>query len=125
MKLRHATEALARKTSRRGFFGRGAELAFGMLAGAAAGTALRSNAGAGVGTVCAFPYGAPCPCDGCQSSGVCAKPCVVLTAWYVNGCWVEEDATTCCDCDCPDVSANNGWCGCGSDYHNNPANCPN
>ena len=38
--LRKFSEGLARKTSRRGFFGRGADVAFGTLIGAAAGTAL-------------------------------------------------------------------------------------
>jgi hypothetical protein len=122
--LRRATEGLARKTSRRGFFGQGADVAFGLLAGAAAGTlAGGREAIAGAGTVCAFP-GPPCPCDGCLSNGTCAKPCIIMTVYYASGCWVAGGGSvTCCDCDC------NGFggrqvCGCGSDYHNNPANCP-
>lgn len=121
--LRNATEGLARKTTRRGLFGRGADVAFGALVGAAAGTITRGGGGAiaGGGTVCAFP-GPPCPCDGCLSNGTCAKPCIIMTVYYASGCWVSS-SITCCDCDC------NGFqgrqvCGCGSDYHNNPANCP-
>ena len=122
--LRHAAEGLARKTTRRGLFGRGADIAFGALIGAAAGTLTRSSGTiAGGGTSCAFP-GPPCGCDQCQSNGVCAKPCVILTTFYASGCWVSSTGATCCDCDCPDGSAS-GWCGCGSDYHNNPVYCPN
>ena len=114
---RSVVEGLARRTTRRGLFGRGADLVFGALIGAAAGTVARpGSAGAGGGTVCIFP-GPPCPCQGCQANGVCAKPCVINTAWYANGCWVTG-AVTCCDCTCPDV-AGNGYCGCGSDWHNN------
>ena len=120
---RRVSEGVARKTTRRGFFGRGADVAFGALAGAAAGTLTRAGgASAGFGgTVCAFP-GPPCECDKCLTNGVCAKPCVILTTYYASGCWVSG-AVTCCDCDC------NGFqgiqvCGCGTDFHNNPANCP-
>ena len=121
--FRRLTEGLARKTSRRSFFDRGMGLAFGALAGAAAGAAARpSGTEAGFSTVCSFP-GPPCPCDNCQSSGVCAKPCVILTQYYSGGCWVNG-TVTCCDCTCPGI-AFDGWCGCGSDYHNNPTYCPN
>ncbi len=121
--IRNVSEGFARKTSRRGLFGRGANVLFGALAGAAAGTAVKGggSAIAGEGTVCAFP-GPPCPCDECQSNGVCAKPCVILTTYYASGCWVTA-GINCCDCDCAD-SPGSGHCGCGSDYHNNPANCP-
>jgi hypothetical protein len=121
--LRRASEELARKTSRRGFFGRGADIAFGALAGAAAGTLSRAGGVSAASTVCAFPYGRPCPCDGCQTSGVCAKPCIILTQFYAAGCWTTGPVT-CCDCRCSDFDTLDGWCGCGSDYHNNPANCP-
>lgn len=122
--VRSAAEGLARKTTRRGLFGRSADIAFGALIGAAAGTVTRtSGATAGGGTVCAFPYGTPCPCDGCQSSGVCAKPCVINTTWYSSGCWVSG-SVTCCDCDCETIGGA-AACGCGSDYHTNPSNCPN
>ena len=120
--VRPIAEGLARKTSRRGLFGRGADLIFGALIGVAAGTLTRpSSAGGGEGTVCNFP-GPACPCLGCLSNGVCAKPCVIYTLYYASGCWVSA-GTTCCDCDC------NGFqgaqvCGCGSDYHNNPDFCP-
>jgi hypothetical protein len=125
--IRDVSENVARKTSRRGLFGRGATVLFGALAGAAAGTAIRDGDGAQAGllTVCAFP-GPPCPCEDCQSNGVCAKPCVILTTYYATGCWVTNTAggpVTCCDCTCPGVGFN-GNCGCGSDYHNNPVNCP-
>jgi hypothetical protein len=30
---------------------------------------------------------------------------------------------SCCDCGCPPSPGSN-WCGCGSDYHNNPQFCP-
>jgi hypothetical protein len=121
--FRDVSEQVARKTSRRGLFGRGAELIFGAVAGAAAGTALRGGGGAiaGTDTVCQFP-GPPCNCDKCLSNGVCAKPCVILTTYYASGCWVTA-GVTCCDCDCPDIPFS-GNCGCGSDYHNNPAHCP-
>src|SRR4029077_2101967 len=105
--FRNVAENLARRTSRRGLFGRSAQLIFGVLAGTAAGAALRAgDVGAGGGTACSFPYGQPCSCADCQSSGVCAKPCVILTTFYATGCWVTTPAgqatVTCCDCDCPD-----------------------
>ena len=119
---RSVSEGLARKTTRRGFFGRGADVAFGTLAGVAAGTLTRvSGAGAAGSTVCAFP-GPPCECDKCQHNGVCAKPCLILTAYYAAGCWVTG-TVTCCDCDCLGIHSF-GWCGCGSDYHNKPSVCP-
>jgi hypothetical protein len=120
--IRNVSEGVARKTSRRGFFGRSTDLLFGTLAGAAAGTIARGggNAIAGTDTVCQFP-GPPCNCDKCQSNGVCAKPCVILTTYYATGCWVSA-GITCCDCDCS--HAGETVCGCGSDYHNNPAHCP-
>lgn len=121
--LRPVSETIARKTSRRGFFGRGAGVLFGALAGTAAGVATSGVARAGGDeTVCGFPGGRACNCDKCLPNGLCAKPCTILTAFYASGCWVD-DGFTCCDCDCPDQPTN-GWCGCGSDYHNNPAFCP-
>ena len=122
--LRNVTEGLARRTTRRGLFSRGAGVAFGVLAGTAAGKITQADrviAGPGG---CAFP-GPPCPCDGCLSNGVCAKPCIIMTQYYASGCWVTPNPVgTCCDCDC------NGFggvqiCGCGSVHHTNPANCPN
>jgi hypothetical protein len=120
--LQRASEGLARKTSRRGFFGKGAEVATGALLGVAAGTITRSGivSAGGRTTVCAFP-GPGCPCDGCATSGVCAKPCIIMTQYYASGCWVTG-SVTCCDCDCngklnlPGGSPAN-VCGCGSDYH--------
>lgn len=122
--LRRVTEGLARKTTRRGLFGRGADIVFGALIGAAAGTLTqRRPASAGFGTACAFP-GPACPCDGCLSNGVCAKPCVINTTFYVAGCWVTSGGSiTCCDCSC-DATNRNLLCGCGTDFHNDPANCP-
>lgn len=117
--FQRVSEGLARKSTRRGLFGRGADVAFGALAGAAAGTLTRGRGAiAGAGTVCVFP-GPPCSCDNCQESGVCAKPCVILTAYYTSGCWTSGSNILCCDCECPDT----GWCGCGSDYHNDPTYC--
>jgi hypothetical protein len=118
--LRRVSEGLARRTSRRGFFGKGAEVAFGTLIGAAAGTITRGVTDAGTDTVCAFP-GPPCLCEQCQTNGVCAKPCVILTTYYPGGCWVTQ-GVTCCDCTCPRSGAA-GNCGCGTDYHNNPSHC--
>lgn len=124
---RRVSEGVARKTTRRGFFGRGADVAFGALAGVAAGTLARGSSASAVipgPTKCAFPGGGPpCECDKCLSNGVCAKPCVILTTFYASGCWVTSSGYTCCDCDCQEVNGF-GWCGCGSDYHNNPAYCP-
>jgi hypothetical protein len=119
--VRTFTEALARTTSRRGFFGRGAQLATGVLMGAAAGSVLRPESALGgvASTVCAFP-GPPCTCEQCSEGGVCSKPCVLYPFWYSSGCWVTN-GVTCCDCDCPPFGA--PYCGCGSDYHNNPAAC--
>ncbi|MEX0786027.1 MAG: hypothetical protein WD939_05270 [Dehalococcoidia bacterium] len=114
---RSVAEALARTTTRRGLFGRGADVAFGALIGAAAGTATRATgAYAGAFTVCIFP-GPPCPCDGCSAAGTCAKPCIFNQCCYASGCWVAGDVT-CCDCDCNGLE-DIGVCGCGSDYHNN------
>ena len=122
--FRKLSEGLARKTSRRGFFGRGADVAFGTLIGAAAGTALRANpVSASTHTVCAFPNGTPCSCKDCLDNGVCAKPCVINTNWYAGGCWVWV-GVTCCDCTCEDIPSSSGWCGCGTDWHADPANCP-
>jgi hypothetical protein len=123
--VRTLAERIARRTSRRGLFGRGAGVLFGAIAGTAAGVAI---GGGGVsalqGTVCSFPANQPCSCDKCQSNGVCAKPCVILTTFYASGCWVDG-GFTCCDCSCPDQPGPPaGWCGCGSDYHNNPSFCP-
>ena len=127
--VREISEEVARKTSRRGLFGRGAGLLFGALAGAAVGTVTRGGAGAThvEDTLCSFP-GDPCPCEGCLATGLCAKPCTIVTAYYASGCWVQfprdgAPTVTCCDCACSDVPGN-GWCGCGSDYHNDPHNCP-
>ena len=119
--IRRATEYLARKTTRRGLFGRSADVAFGALAGAAAGTVVNARSAIAGPGGCAFP-GPPCPCDGCLSNGLCAKPCIIMTLYYAGGCWVTGTGT-CCDCDC------NGFqgfqvCGCGSVHHTNPANCP-
>ncbi|MDZ4278476.1 MAG: hypothetical protein U1B78_04995 [Dehalococcoidia bacterium] len=128
--VRATAEGIARKTSRRGFFGRGADLLFGALTGVAAGEGFRRRpAGAGGTTECVFP-GPPCACENClrpdgvTSNGVCAKPCVILTQYYASGCWVSfPGGFTCCDCTCPDIPFS-GWCGCGSDHHNNPSLCP-
>jgi hypothetical protein len=132
--LRNATEGLARKTTRRGFFGKSANMAFGALAGAAVGAGLRHAAANHAGnTVCIFP-GPPCPCGGCLSNGTCAKPCIIMTQYYASGCWVTG-SITCCDCDCnghlnlePAHGHSPGQpaqtCGCGSDFHNNPSFCP-
>ena len=119
--LRPIAEKLARKTTRRGLFGQGAEIATGALLGAAVGTLMQADrATAGGGTVCGFP-GPPCPCEGCNDTGVCAKPCIILTTFYASGCWVAA-GVTCCDCDCLGLGGS-GSCGCGSDYHNDPGNC--
>ena len=120
--LRGVSERLARKTTRRSLFGRGTELATGALLGVAAGSLTRPNAvSAGFGTICAFP-GPACPCEGCTDTGPCAKPCVFNTTWYASGCWVTG-SVTCCDCDCQGLEGIH-TCGCGTDYHNNPDNCP-
>jgi hypothetical protein len=137
--LQRVSEGLARKTSRRGFFGRGAGIATGALMGAAAGSL--SEAGSAIAghgnnpTVCHFP-GPACPCDGCSSGGTCAKPCIIMTVYYASGCWVDFNSrlgvnVTCCDCDCNGKLNYPGQqqipadiCGCGSDQHNDPAFCP-
>jgi hypothetical protein len=120
--LRHVSEGLARKTTRRGLLGRGAVVAFSALAGVATGAAADSALAGGGGTVCAFPFGRACPCDGCQASGVCAKPCLINTTWYATGCWVSGNVT-CCDCSCVAIGGTSA-CGCGSDYHNDIGYCP-
>ena len=125
--VRAVAERIARKTSRRSFFGRGAEVLFGAIAGTAAGVATRGGIGIAAvqGTVCSFPGNRPCHCDKCQANGVCAKPCVILTTFYASGCWVDDGSVTCCDCSCTDKpDPPIGWCGCGSDYHNDPNLCP-
>ena len=121
--IRRLSERLARTTSRRGFFGRGADVAFGALIGAAAGAATRPGAAsADPDTVCFFPEARPCSCEHCQENGTCAKPCVFYTIAYANGCWVT-DSVTCCDCSCGGDFRGRGDCGCGTDWHNNPDNC--
>ncbi|MGB2695887.1 MAG: hypothetical protein WBD55_11995 [Dehalococcoidia bacterium] len=118
--VRRASEALARKTSRRGLFGKGAGVATGALLGVAAGTLTRPGAVSAGSTSCSFP-GPPCPCAGCTSTGPCGKPCVMNTTWYASGCWVSFTGATCCDCDCHGLQGI-GVCGCSTDYHH--ANCP-
>ena len=127
--LQRFSEGLARKTSRRGLFGRGAEVATGALLGVAAGTLTLANPVSALGsTVCGFP-GPPCPCETCNTTGMCAKPCIIVTQWYAGGCWVQaakvsgDPVVTCCDCNC-NGPGSTSWCGCGSDYHNNPDFCP-
>ena len=129
--VRRVSEGLARRTSRRGLFGRGAEVATGALLGAAVGTLTRPGSAAAEHipghTACFFP-GPPCPCDGCSSSGTCAKPCIIMTQYYASGCWVTfndqlQRTVTCCDCDCNGFQGI-GVCGCGSDHHNDPTYCP-
>lgn len=120
--FRTVSERLARVTSRRRLIGRGADVVFGTLIGAAAGTAVRpGSAIAGAGTVCVFP-GPPCSCANCLDNATCAKPCVINTTWYAGGCWVTG-SVTCCDCTCDDIGGR-GWCGCGTDWHGDEANCP-
>jgi hypothetical protein len=128
--VRRVSEGLARTSTRRGFLSRGADVAFGALIGAAAGGLTRPGAAAAGGaavTVCTFP-GPACPCDGCNASGTCGKPCIIMTYYYAGGCWVRfspalNQNVTCCDCDCRGFH-NQEVCGCGSDYHNDPAACP-
>jgi hypothetical protein len=119
--LQDVTEGLARRTSRRGLFGRTAGTLFGALAGIASGT-FASTALAGAETTCQFP-GPPCQCNKCRVNGTCAKPCIILTQFYASGCWVSFQGSTCCDCDCQGVNGY-GWCGCGTDYHDDVRNCP-
>ena len=118
--LQRLSVGLARKTSRRGLFGRGAEVATGALLGVAAGT-LTQPRSVSAHTGCGFP-GPPCPCSACRATGSCGKPCVILTTFYASGCWVYL-GETCCDCDCNGFE-NIGWCGCGSGYHNEAVHCP-
>jgi hypothetical protein len=105
--VRSVSEGAARRTSRRGVFGRGAQLAAGALIGVAAGGAARSRqAAAGLDTVCVPPM--LCACEHCQSNGVCAKPCVITTMYYPSGCWVVINGVTCCDCVCPGLRRTSG-----------------
>ena len=126
--LRPIAEKLARTTTRRGLFGRAAELATGALLGVAAGTLTRPGSAIATDrtTHCVFPI-QPCPCDGCTDMGPCAKPCIFNTTWYASGCWVitpaGKSSITCCDCDCQGLEGVN-TCGCGTDYHLDPNNCP-
>ncbi len=118
--LRNLSESLARTTSRRGFFGRGAEVATGLLIGAAAGTLARPHLASAHQPYCGFP-GPACPCEGCHSNGVCAKPCIIMTVYYASGCWISavDGVTTCCDCDCNNKFGDGiDVCGCSSNYHN-------
>jgi hypothetical protein len=121
--IRNVSEGLARKTSRRGLFGRGASTLFAALAGVAAGRAAQQGEALVIATSCTFPGPTPCPCHYCRVSGTCAKPCVILTQFYASGCWVSATGATCCDCDCTG-RAEFLWCGCGTDYHNDVHNCP-
>jgi hypothetical protein len=122
--FRKLTETLARTTTRRNIFGKGAGVAAGALLGVAAGSSLRPApiAEATASTVCIFP-GPACPCGGCQTNGLCQKPCIIMTLYYNSGCWVTS-GQTCCDCDCngqagspPKGGPPAQVCGCGTDYH--------
>ena len=125
--LQRASEGLARRTSRRGLFGRGAEVATGALLGIAAGVLTDPHrASAGLASVCE-PPGPFCPCELCRAAGTCAKPCTFLH-FYASGCWATYSHAlgtyvTCCDCDCRAVEGVS-WCGCTTDYHHDPENCP-
>ena len=135
-RVRAVAEGLARKTTRRGIFGRGADVVFGLLIGlAAGGLTRRGEAQAADGscnplsplstprcTIC-IPPGPMCYCEYCTEAGVCAKPCVINTTWYASGCWVTS-GITCCDCTCPPGPHNFSVCGCASDFHNRPEDCP-
>ncbi len=120
--LRDIAEGLARRTTRRGLFGRGSDMLFGALAGVAAGSLTGANSvtAGGRATVCA-PPGPFCLCEHCLDSGICAKPCVINTTWYASGCWVSS-GVNCCDCTCPPAPEGRGVCGCTTDYH--AENCP-
>jgi hypothetical protein len=137
--FRTLAETLARRTTRRNLFSRGAGVAASALLGVTAGGLAKVRTAVADHTVdhtaCAFP-GPPCPCAGCQASGVCAKPCAIMTVYYASGCWqgipYYHDTLgrypLCCDCDCngkvpgfPSIEV----CGCGDDHHNSPVNCPN
>ena len=134
--FRRLSEGLARRTTRRGLFGRGAQAATGALLGVAAGTLTRpEDAQALHLTLCSFP-GAGCPCDGCNEGGTCAKPCTFNTTWYASGCWVTA-GVTCCDCACNgmpndidpllnhrEIGTPMFTCGCGSDFQGDPKICP-
>lgn len=135
--VRRISEGLARQTTRRGLFGRGADIAFGALLGAAAGTLFRPGSAGASGedcnplnptdpnnrcTVCG-PPGPMCYCEHCTPAGVCAKPCTIVTTWYASGCWVAS-GVTCCDCACPPESQGFAICGCSTDFHARPQNCP-
>jgi hypothetical protein len=121
--FRRLTESLARKTTRRNLLGHGAGVATGALMGVAAGSYGQDVAMASHhGSQCTMP-GPPCPCEGCQQSGVCGKPCTFAMWYYASGCYVWN-GITCCDCACPGVPNQYNLCGCSSDWHNNPANCP-
>jgi len=137
--VRRLSEGLARKTTRRGLFGRGADIAFGALIGAATGTLTRRGRAGAAGedcnpmapfstprcTACA-PPGPMCYCEHCTEAAVCAKPCVINTTWYASGCWVTGTggSITCCDCTCPPGPDNFSVCGCATDFHSDPQNCP-
>jgi len=118
--VRRISERMARASTRRSFLGRGASVAFGALIGAAA-ARRPARAGGLFSTECDFP-GPACPCDGCNVSGTCAKPCIIMNLYYASGCWYIN-GVTCCDCDCNGFQGHE-VCGCGSDIHNNPAYCP-
>ena len=87
--LRPIAEKLARTTTRRGLFGRAAELATGALLGVAAGTLTRPGSAIATDrtTHCVFPI-QPCPCDGCTDMGPCGKRCVFNTTWAAPGWWM-------------------------------------
>jgi len=117
------SEGLARKTSRRGLLSQGADLTTGALLGLAAGTLTWADpVSAGVSAAC---NNLTCPCDGCQSTGVCAKPCIFDTRYWASGCWVvnSQPPVTCCNCDCQGLQGIH-FCDCASDFHNDPTNCP-
>jgi hypothetical protein len=123
--VRRVSEQLARTSTRRGFLNRGSNIAFGALAGAATGMLAHAR-GATAGsplTVCVMP-GPPCPCERCLTTGLCAKPCAIVTIWYAAGCWYDS-GVTCCDCNCNGSDPTHSeLCGCASDYHNDPRFCP-
>ncbi len=136
--MRRFSEGLARRTTRRGLFGRSADIAFGAALGAAAGTLTRGNKAEASGEDCnplsphstprctsCAPPGPMCYCEHCTEAAVCAKPCVINTTWYASGCWTTGSGSiNCCDCTCPPGPDNFSLCGCATDFHSDPQNCP-
>ena len=134
--IRFASEALARKLSRRTFLQRASASVTSGVAALMMGSLLTNSPayaaskGPAIPNITCSPPGPYCNTGGGSLSGChgahCYKHlyngtvyrCHVYYQYYAGGCWTSGDGWTCCDCQCgsPTVTT----CGC-AQQHSTPA----